>query len=99
MATTIFLLSLSVRDSSRAGSFLELSIVVGTSVFKAYLRLFFTKRNITSAIKARAMIALIIILAIAPLDSFFEEDGVNVFDINEEEVLISEMLSVITEAA
>jgi len=45
------------------------------------------------------MIALIIILAIAPLDSFFEEDGVNVFDINEEEVLISEMLSVITEAA
>ena len=97
-ATTIFWLSLSVRDSTCAAGFLNSFIFVGASVAEAYLRLFLTKRNITSATKARAMIAPVMIPAIAPPDSFFGEDEADVFDVNEEEVPVGEMPSVMTEA-
>lgn len=44
------------------------------------------------------MMAPIMIPAIAPPESFFEEDEVDVFDVDEEEVLVGEMPSVMTEA-
>jgi hypothetical protein len=97
-ATTIFLLSLSIENSPFATGFPEPSMAAGTSAAEAYLRLFLRERNMTSATKARAMIAPTMIPAIAPPDRFFEGEA-DVFNMDEEEESVGETPIVMAEGA